>query len=209
MNSAICYDNNSIEIQHLLKVDPVLADLIQNIEKREIELSTNYFVSLIDSIIGQQLSNRVAEILSERFWGLFQSTPSPRDVIDLDAKLVRACGIAEFKILYIKNLATAIENGTIVFDSFENLSDSEICAALTSIKGIGPWTSEMFLLFSMGRKDVFSKSDAGLKRAICVLYKLDKDNYLSLVDNIIQKWHPYQSIASLYLWAGLDKGIIK
>ena len=209
MGNTLCYDTESQEVQYLIKADPILASLIIKINKREVVLSNDYFIALLNSIIGQQLSNRVADILSERFWRLFDSSPTPKDIVNFDARKIRACGIAEFKIAYMKNLAVAIDSGVVNFELFEKYSDNEIITILTNIKGIGPWTVEMFLLFNMGRRNIFSRSDAGLKRAICLLYQINKDEYLGIIDSITSKWYPFQSVACLFLWAGLDMNFIK
>ena len=208
MSKILHYSVNDREVQHIKEKDSNLARVIQKLGFCEITLSDNCFVSLLNSIIGQQLSNNVADILSDRFFNLFNTLPTPDDILNTSDIEIRKCGIADFKINYMRNLANAIKSGSVVFDQFESMSDSEIISTLTTIKGIGAWTAEMFLMFNLGRKNVFSVSDAGLRRAICQLYKIDKKQYNTDVLRYSRKWEPYKTIACYFLWAGLDRALL-
>jgi DNA-3-methyladenine glycosylase II len=117
---------------------------------------------------------------------------------------MRKCGLSYNKIAYINNICTAVAEGNLTLDKFDEMSDEAIVKQLTAIKGIGEWTAEMFLIFSLGRLDVFSKGDGGLARAINNLYGNGTD--LKPKDRlaITEHWKPYRSIASLYLWRSLD-----
>jgi len=204
MRKKLITDN---EIMGALKGnDSIISAIVEQIGYIEIDLECNHFLSLVKIIIGQQLSNIVADRISTRFINKFGQM-SLKEVYECDDDCFRDIGISKAKVKYIKNVIEAIMNGNIDFESFTYLSDEEIVASLTSIKGIGKWSAEMFLIFSMGREDVFSISDGGLQRATSVLYDInsrDKEIILSISD----KWKPYRTYASLFLWETINRKII-
>lgn len=199
--------NNQIN-EVLQASDAVLKDLIEHCSHISIPLRTNYYESLVSSIIGQQLSTRVADIIWNRVLGLLNGVMEPQSMIDTEDKALRDAGLSYPKIGYIKNLSESILNKKIFLRNFEEWTDDEIIKNLTQVKGIGIWTAEMFLIFSLGRTDVFSIGDGGLQRVIKSLYKLEENPTKGRLLEISNNWKPYRTFASLYLWEAINKGLI-
>lgn len=191
---------------HLIAVDPILASAIANIKLRSRELRADTFHSLARSIIGQQLSTKAAASIFAKVQLLFKSKtfPNPNEFLKMPAAKLRKAGLSKAKVLYIKNLAKFILKHQKEFAAISKLADEEIIALLTQIKGIGKWTAEMFLIFSLGREDVFSYGDLGLRAAMKTIYKLRKMPSVLRAKQISDKWKPYRSHASMYLWQSLD-----
>lgn len=181
-------------IDHLRK-DPVLAQALDRVKLTSMEASTDYFSDLCETIVNQQLSEKAGATIWKRFAALFAKL-TPATVLAASDEKIRTSGISRSKISYIKNLARFAQKSDL--RKLEKLHDEDVTAELTKIKGIGRWTAEMFLMFSLGREDVFSESDAGLKRAIVKLY--GKRN----MEKIIAKWSPYKTYACRVLWKSLE-----
>ncbi len=200
-------------LAHFKKVDPILAKFAEKVgpiilEHRRVDKTLDggnfYFVSLTSSIVGQQLSGKVADVIFARFKNLFpKGKITPEYTLKLDTEKIRGIGISYSKISYLKDLAQKFKNGEIKHEKFEALLNEEIAEELIKVKGIGPWTAEMFLMFTLGREDIFSHGDLGLRRGIEKIYKL-KDPTKEEVEKISIKWSPYRSYASLVLWKSLD-----
>ncbi len=187
--------------EYLKKQDPVLAKIIDKVPPFKWHKSENYFLDLVESIISQQLSIKAADTIFKRFIALFPDNKvTPENVLTIDIASLRNVGISHQKSIYIKDLAKKTLESAIVFEKFDNMTDEEIIEELTKIKGIGRWTAEMFLMFSMGRQDIFSYGDLGLRRAIQDLYKLDHEPTLKEAENLSNKWKPFRTIACRYLW---------
>jgi DNA-3-methyladenine glycosylase II len=169
---------------------------------------TNYFQSLAEAIISQQLSDKAATTIINRFKALFPGAdfPSPKQVLRKSDSDLRSVGVSGAKASYIKNLARAMEDKTVHFTDVAKATDEEIIEMLVKVKGIGRWTAEMFLIFSLGRPDVFSFGDLGLRNAVKKLYSLRKDPLPKQLQKISSRWQPYRTCASLYLWASLNNG---
>jgi DNA-3-methyladenine glycosylase II len=187
-----------------LSEDPVMADLIGRYGRLSYPTETDYFASLLSTIVGQQLSGKVADVLWARFLKLTGGGATPLTVLETDAEAIRAAGISYPKVRYMKNIAEAALAGAVTFDRFDKMPDGEIVAQLTAVKGIGRWTAEMFLIFTLGREDVFSAGDGGLPRAIAALYGAGAAAPQETRAEFAKRWSPYRSIASLYLWASLN-----
>ncbi|MDZ7726113.1 MAG: DNA-3-methyladenine glycosylase [Candidatus Campbellbacteria bacterium] len=166
----------------------------------------NYFRSLVESIIGQQVSVKAAQTINERFLALFggEHFPTPEKVNSITEKEMYKAGVSPQKASYIKGLAEAFTENTIEFEKFEEMNDEEIIRTLTRVRGIGRWTVEMFLIFSLGREDVFSFADKGLLQAMQENYGKKKQIKTDDLERIVKKWKPYRSIASLLLWESVD-----
>ncbi len=194
-------------LSHFRLVDPILFSVAQTItlEEHAIRSPNRYFVSLCSEIIGQQLSGRVADVLFERFEKLFpKRRVTPQRVLALSEETLRGTGMSWSKARFIKDLAHHIVSHSISLPSLDALSDSEVIATLTHVKGIGPWTAEMFLMFTLGREDVFSYGDLGLRKAIKKLYGFKKDPTVKQMEKIVNKWKPYRTYAARILWKSLD-----
>jgi DNA-3-methyladenine glycosylase II len=192
--------------RHFKKVDPVMADLMSRITiKPRRRKKGSRFQALVQSILSQQLSTKVADVIIARFINLYKPKkfPTPEDVLKTKDEKIRSLGISYSKISYIKNLAEHITKKKIRLQSVHTLPDEELIEHLVQVKGIGRWTAEMFMMFMLERPNVFSHGDLGLKNAIIRLYKL-KDPSQERIERIVAKWSPYKTIASRYLWASLD-----
>lgn len=167
---------------------------------------TNHFRALIVAIINQQLSGKAADTIRKRFEKLFapKKFPTPKDVLKMPTAKLRKVGLSGMKVSFMKDLARKIQDGTVDFRRMPRWSDGEVIEHLVRVKGIGRWTAEMFLMFSLGRDDVFSYGDLGLRNAIQKLYKLRAHPTAAQAEKITAKWKPYRSLASRYLWASLE-----
>ena len=163
----------------------------------------NHFLDLIEIVIGQQLSMKAADSILKRFLTLFPAKPKPDDVLKVSVEKLSAVGLSNSKANYVKNIAFAISSGALILDQLEKQTDDEIKKELIKIKGIGPWSAEMFLIFSLKRPDVFSVGDLGLRSAIEKLYGIKRDN-LKEIEKLADSWRPHRSLASRLLWASLD-----
>lgn len=193
---------------YLREKDPILGTYIQKISAKDdfcLTKSKDYFKSLCREIIGQQLSGKVAEVIFERFIKLFPNKiPSPEKVLRLEDLQLRTVGMSWSKVKFLKDLAEKVNCGVLDLDKLNNLSDAEVTRELSQVKGIGPWTAEMFLMFSLAREDVFSLGDLGLKRAIQKMYKLKREPSKRYMERISRKWSPYRTYVCLILWHSID-----
>ncbi|HET6517075.1 MAG TPA: DNA-3-methyladenine glycosylase [Nitrosopumilaceae archaeon] len=187
-----------------LKKDRKLAKIIELVGEYKIKISRNYYESLVEAIITQQLTGSAAKAISNRFHVLYgKSFPKPIDVINTPDSKLRKTGLSRMKIKYIKELSKAIEAKKLKIRSLSKLSDEEVIEHLTQVKGIGRWTAEMFLIFSLGRMDVLPVGDLGLRKGV-QLYK-SSDNLPKPVEieKLAEKWRPYRTVATWYLWKSL------
>lgn len=190
-----------------LSTDPALAPVIARAGLATISPHTNYYWELIDSIISQQLSVKAAATIERRFKDLFETDlPEPEAILAKSVDELRTAGLSNAKANYIRDLATHVLEGKLQFDTFEQLSNQEIIAELTAVKGIGEWTAHMFLMFCMGRLDVLAIGDLGIRNGIQKLYGLDHVPSPSEVGEIAaaNNWHPYETAACWYIWHSLD-----
>ena len=185
---------------HFRRCDPVIYSLLKkvgDIPSPEARHPRQYFRSLCSDIISQQLSGKVADVFWKRFLNLFpQRQITPSRVLALPDPALRGIGISNSKVSFLKSLAGYFVNKKIDFQNLANLSEEEVIKELTKIKGIGRWTAEMFLMFSLARPDIFSAGDQGLKNAI-------KKYYPKTPDPVV--WSPYRTFACLILWKSLDQ----
>jgi DNA-3-methyladenine glycosylase II len=192
---------------HLAKYDPVLAPIIKSAGTSTIKPHRNYYWELIDSIISQQLSVKAAASIERRFRDLFDSEfPTPAAILALPAETLRSAGLSGAKVTYIRDLAQHILDGTLQFDQFDVMENSEIMDKLTSIKGIGEWTAHMFLMFCMGRLDILASGDLGIRNGIRALYNLQALPSPAQVSELASSrhWSPYETVACWYIWHSLD-----
>lgn len=191
-------------IKHFKKVDSVLYELALKIKLEEHKKPDDYFVDLVESIISQQLSIKAADTIFGRFKKLFKKERiNPKELLKLEDQKIRDAGISFSKIKYIKGIAKAVLNKQIDLKNLDKLSDEEVIGELVKLKGIGQWTAEMFLMFTLGRTDIFSAGDLGLQNAMIKIYNLDKPTKNQLIE-ISSKWSPHRTIASRILWKSLE-----
>lgn len=194
-------------LAHLKANDSVMARLILEHQIPAFEKHTNYYHELASSVISQQLSVKAARTIEGRFTDLFEGTfPTPEQILTKDIEELSAVGLSRPKAGYIQDLATKIIDGTVLFDTIDDLSNDEIVTELTKVKGIGEWTVHMFLMFCMGRLDILPAGDLGIRNGTTMLYALESQASPADVSMIAKKhhWQPYQSIASWYVWQSLD-----
>lgn len=194
-------------LKHFRKNDPVLygyAFRVGNLEPITKEKPQRYFYRLCREIIGQQLHSKAAHSIFGRFQKLFpHSTVSPKKILVLSHQTLRRTGMSHAKARYIRNLAEQVTNRGIQIQQLDAMTDEEAIAELTKVKGVGRWTAEMFLIFALGRNDVFSYGDLALKKGMQKIYKLREEPSPKRVEQIIQKWSPYKTYATRILWASL------
>jgi len=199
-------------IPHLLK-DKKLGRLIENSKPHKLKKRKNICIYLCASIMSQQLSVKVADVIYRRFLDLFGGKePTPHQILDIPAATLRAIGLSNAKVSYVKNVAQfEIEQGMHAGKLYK-MDDEEIIAYLTPIKGVGRWTVEMLLMFALGREDVFAADDLGIQNAMIGLYKLDradKKKFREQLLRISEKWRPYRTYACLHLWRSKDNTPLK
>lgn len=191
---------------YLQNVDPILAVVTQRIPLEERQPNGKYFENLVESIISQQLSIKAADTIFARFVALFETNtfPEAAQILLMPDEKIRAAGLSYSKIAYIKDLSEKVSKGILDLEKVVLLSDEEVILHLTDIKGIGRWTAEMFLMFSLGRPDVFSYGDLGLRNAMRNLYHLKTHPSEKQAKKISDKWKPYRTLACRYLWKSLE-----
>lgn len=196
--------------RHFKKVDPIIYRVIESMKFEVLSppnSSRNYFPKLCREIITQQLAGGASRAITKRFIALFsKKRVTPKKVLFLKDEELREVGMSWAKARYIKDLALKVNNGEVDLSNLHKKGNEEVINELVKVKGIGRWTSEMFLIFTLGREDVFSHGDLGLKRALQLLYKLRERPSEKEAELIIAKWTPYKSYGSLALWESLDNG---
>ncbi|HEX8221173.1 MAG TPA: DNA-3-methyladenine glycosylase [Chloroflexia bacterium] len=195
-------------LDHLSASDPVMARLIDERGPLSITASPqdDYFFTVLDAIASQQLSSKVAATIVNRIRALVpgEETPTAAQIFALPDQALRDVGLSWAKVSYIKDLARRVVSGELDLVHVSGMSDEEIVKELVAVKGIGRWTAEMFLLFSLARPDVFAVDDYGLRVAVKRLYDLPDLPKPAPMREIAEPWRPYRSYASLYLWRSLD-----
>ncbi|PIR61790.1 MAG: DNA-3-methyladenine glycosylase 2 family protein [Candidatus Pacebacteria bacterium CG_4_10_14_0_8_um_filter_43_12] len=201
----------AVAFNHFARVDPILYQVIVA-EKLSFELpapltdSSLYFSHLCREIIGQQLAGRAADAINKRFRELLPGKKIiPKAILKLPNQSLRDAGLSWAKVKYVKDLAERTNKNMIAFEKFTKLSDEEVVKELTQVKGIGQWTAEMFLIFTLGREDVFSFGDLGLKKGFQGVYKVEDNNLLAEMQQQSLIWSPYRSYAALALWQYKDR----
>jgi DNA-3-methyladenine glycosylase II len=193
-------------ISHL-RADSTMAVLIDQNILPENRSTGNIYQDLIRSITGQQLSVKVAKVIYERFLAIFSGLePSPEELIKLEVEDLRAVGYSKQKASYVLNVGHFFHHNPSDFDFWQQKEDQEIIKKLTEIKGVGKWTAEMILMFTLERQDVLPLDDYGIQSAIKKHYYVtaEKKELKIKMQEIAEPWRPYRTIASRYLWASLN-----
>jgi DNA-3-methyladenine glycosylase II len=201
----VCFAVDGEGLRHLKDVDPILGGLIDQVSPIELELREDRFTALARAIAGQQLSVTAAQTIWNRLATLV-GTVDAETVASTDHEALRGVGLSGAKATYLVDLALRVREGTVDLAGLDRLADEEVIRELITIRGVGRWTAEMFLIFSLGRMDVFAKDDVGLQRAVARLYgpeSIDADRA-----NVAAKWRPFRTVASLCLWKALDQGVL-
>ena len=188
---------------YLSNKDKVLKKLIQTYKNEYLNLNSNYFHSLINSIIGQQISVSAADSMKTKFFKLKRNI-TPQTVSTLRTADLRKCGLSRQKILYIRNISKFFLQNKKFIKNINKSSEEEIYNNLIEIKGVGNWTIHMFLMFSYGSSNIFPTGDLGFLKAISKLYKTQIPISERKLQLLYKKWSPYSSQATWYLWRSLD-----
>jgi DNA-3-methyladenine glycosylase II len=192
-------------IRHLRARDPVIKGLIEQLGPYSIEFLDPTFETLVRSIVFQQLSGKVARVI---FGRLVDAMPggvlTPQGVLSLRPERLRRLGLSRQKAAYIRDLARQTTKGKIVFEVLTQLPDEEVIERLTQVKGIGPWTAHMFLIFALQRTNVLPTGDLGVRAAIKKVYGLRDLPKPREIEELARGWHPYCTVATWYLWRSLD-----
>ena len=186
------------ETEFLSKKDKKLKEQIEKIGFIERHIDENLFASLVKIIIGQQISSKAQKSIYEKVQNSLKEI-TPKKVNNLSLEEIKSFGMSYRKAEYIKNAAEKIENNELNLDNLKNLEDEQVIKELTALKGIGKWSAEMLLIFSLGRKDILSFDDYGIRKGLRLLYhhkELDKQKLICYK----KRYSPYGSIASFYLW---------
>lgn len=186
----------------LVELDPMLGALIKKQTLEPLELRGDYFASLARSIIGQQVSVAAARAIAGRFSD--KTSMDPKKTIHLTDEDCKHIGLSKQKASYIRDLAGHFATDPNKYNHLEMLNDDDVITELTIVKGIGVWTAQMFLLFTLGREDVFAPDDVGLQRAMLLLYEWETLPPKKELVLLAEKWQPYRSVASRHLWHSLD-----
>ena len=186
----------------LIKLDPVLGRLIKSQVLLPRSPRTDYFTSLCRSIVGQQVSVAAADAI----FGRLQATTGlkPEAVMKLSDGQIKAIGLSRQKASYIRDLASHFHDNPNVYNHLDQQDDDSIIAELTDVKGIGTWTAQMFLMFTLARPDVFAPDDVGLQKAMLTLYGWKTLPPKQELEKAAEKWRPYRTMASWHLWQSLE-----
>ena len=190
--------------RYLARRDPVLKAIIRTIGPCSLRYRPDRFAALVRSIISQQISTKAAAAIAARFESILASTGiTPAAVLALSPEALRTAGLSAAKTRALYDLAEKIQDGTVPLKRIHKLPDEEVIASLLPVMGIGRWTAEMFLIFSLGRLDVFPVDDGGVRTAIRKQYGLSETPTKATLVERAEPWRPYRSIATWYFWRSL------
>ena len=189
-----------------LKKDKNMKVLIKKFGRPDFNQGQDYFQSLLRSIVFQQLSGKAAQTIYERLVSLIPKTSNlcPNEVLKLNKDEMRKAGLSFQKINYVRNLADYFENNSLQKNNVEKMTEEEISKELIQIKGIGQWTVDMFLMFTLNRADILPYKDLGIQKGIMKIFKMKNLPSKKEMENCSRKWRPYRTIACWYLWRIAD-----
>ena len=193
-------------IKHLKKVDPKMKLLVKKYGYPNFKPIDDYYESLVRSIVYQQLSTKAAQTIFNRFKDLFNEKlfPIPEKVFEINDQKLMSVGLSGQKVKYIKDLSNKWPRIEKKFLNINKMTDQEIRNILLDVKGIGRWTVDMFLIFSLMREDVFPSGDLAIQKGFCILNDLDSKPSIDEINESSKLWEPYRTIASWYLWKLID-----
>jgi len=191
-------------IYHLKKSDPVLCAIIERVGPCRMEFGPPEFHSLAESILYQQLNGKAAATIFNRLAALAGEPLTPEGILKLSDEQLRSVGLSKQKSAYLKDLAAKTKAGLLDFAGLVELPDEEVIKHLTQVKGVGVWTAQMFLMFTLKRPDVLPTGDYGVQAAMKKHYKKRSMPKPHVMEKIARAWSPYRSVACWYLWKSLD-----
>ena len=196
--------NHASFVAHFRKSDPKIAALLEKFGEHELPKRDDYFVALVRAIVGQQVSVKAAQSVFDKLVARNNGILDPGILAKTTLEELRECGISRQKYSYIIDLSEKFMTQTEIFEGLSELSDEEIIASLTSIKGIGVWTAQMFLMFTLGRLDVFPVDDLAIRQAMANEFGFERDAVKKAkYHKLSEPWIPYRSVACWYLWKSL------
>jgi DNA-3-methyladenine glycosylase II len=194
-------------IEHLSK-DKKLKKLVEASKSYQLKKRKNICTYLCASIMSQQLSTKVADVIYNRFLALYGSKePTPQQIVDTPFEILRGIGLSNAKVGYVKNVAQFEMEFGMDHKRLQKMENEEVIIYLTQIKGVGRWTVEMLLMFALGREDIFAIDDLGIQNAMIKLYKLDREDKKKFREDMLRiskKWSPYRTYACKHLWEWKD-----
>ena len=193
-------------IVHLRRQDPVLAAIIDRVGDYRIQFRDPDFETLVKSIVNQQLSGRVASVIFARLLAAAADGGklTPAGILKLRPSRMRSLGLSAQKTAYIRDLARQARDGAVCFEDLLELPDQDVIDRLTQVKGIGVWTVHMFLMFALRRHDILPTGDLGIRNAIQKAYGLEALPLPKEIEVMAERWRPYCTVASWYLWRSLE-----
>ncbi|MHC1710133.1 MAG: DNA-3-methyladenine glycosylase [Methanomassiliicoccales archaeon] len=201
------FEYGQVEIEHLRRKDKKLGQAIDSLGMLKAEMYPDLFTALVSSVVGQQISGKAAATVWGRVVARFGEI-TPANLERASVEDIQSCGMSFRKAEYVKGIAHACASGDLDLDAAKHLPDQEFIELLSSLRGIGAWTAEMMLIFSLNRMDVVSWNDLAIRRGMGVLYGIDtitKDRF----DTIRRRYSPFGSVASLYIWEMAHKGPVQ
>ena len=205
----------STDDRELMRADKVLRQVMEEQGPIHPEIDrrgsrSDPYEALARAIVGQQLSTKAAASIWSRLIDLFDGrTPTPEELLRKRATTLRKAGLSNAKVAFLRDLAAQVKDGSLDLAHLAELSDEDIVAELVAVKGIGLWTAEMFLIFHLGRQDVVSAGDLGIRRAVQIAYGLDELPGPEEMERISEAWRPHRTLACLYLWRSLDNAPVE
>ena len=193
-------------VAHLLKVDPAFKGIVAAAPDFAVHgrRQGDYFNALVRAIVYQQLAGKAAAAIHGRFIAIFGGEPVPAAILATPDEALRACGLSTAKTLAVRDLALKSTDGTVPLERIEKLSDDEIVARLSAVRGIGRWTAEMFLIFQLGRQDVWPVDDLGVRRGYAVIHGLPEWPKPKQLQALGEIYRPYRTAAAWYCWRTAD-----
>lgn len=198
-------------VEHLIK-DKKFRKLLEGGDPFVLKQKKKLYLHLCGSIMSQQLSVKVADIIWKRFLALYDKHPTPQQIVDTPFATLRGIGLSNAKVNYVQNIARFAIDPGMEWKQLQKMTNEEVTQHLIQIKGVGRWTTEMLLMFALGREDVFAIDDLGIQNAMIKLYKLDNTDRKQFREDMLRiskKWSPYRTYACLHLWHWKDNGPAK
>jgi len=191
-------------VNHLKKADPILRVLIERIGPCRMEFGPPEFHSLAEAIVYQQLNGKAAVSIFRRFAAVAGEPLTPAGILKLSEQQMRSVGLSKQKSSYLRDMAERAVSGQLDFSKLDEMSDEEVIKHLTQVKGVGVWTAQMFLMFTLKRPNVLPTGDFGVQSAIKKHYNKRKLPKPAQMEKLAKPWEPYRSIACWYLWKSMD-----
>ncbi|WP_246249309.1 DNA-3-methyladenine glycosylase family protein [Tenuifilum thalassicum] len=196
-----------VEIKKALGKDDVMSRLIDKYEVKPLPITSDIYIDMLENIVSQQLSGRVAKVIYERFLDVFPDRyPSPDLLVGKDEKVLREVGLSNSKVRYVKSMAQFALVNDLSTDRIKKMTDVEVINLLTQVKGVGVWTAQMLLIFSLGREDVFPVDDLAIKKGMVELYDLQSKGKMltNELHEIASAWKPYRTWGTRLIWAYMN-----